>query len=235
MERRVRPPGAAWADAVAEQWVTRLVAQPAMRMCLATGSTPLPVYDRMRRSPELFAGASVVLLDEFGDLSADEPESCDGVLRRHLVDAVPLTDYRSIDSAASDVAAECDAIDAWIDAGPDGLLDLAVLGLGRNGHLGMNEPGSPVDGRTARVELAPSTIEGAERYFAGRARPTWGVTVGLADLLAAREVWVLATGPSKSAIVARCLDGPVTPDVPASLLQRHPTCTWWLDELAAPG
>ena len=98
----------------------------------------------------------------------------------------------------SDLDAECRAVDAWIDAGPDGRLDLAVLGLGVNGHLGMNEPGAAIDGRTARVELAATTVEGAARYFGGRARPTWGVTVGLGDLLGAREVWVLATGAAKA-------------------------------------
>ena len=81
--------------------------------------------------------------------------------------------------------------------------------------------------------LAPSTIDGARRYFDGRHRPTWGVTVGLGDLLRAGEVWVLAAGPTKAAIVARGLEGAVSTDVPASLLQHHPNCTWWLDPAAA--
>ena len=199
-------------------------------MCLATGSTPLPVYERLASAPGAFAAASVLLLDEFGGLPADEPERCDAVLRRVLVDLVEMADYRSIDADADDLDAECTAVDRWIDRGG---LDLAVLGLGVNGHLGMNEPGARPDGRTARVELATSTIEGAQRYISGRHRPTWGVTVGLGDLLRAGEVWVLAAGSTKAEIVARSLQGPVGADVPASLLQDHPNCTWWLDPPAA--
>ena len=183
MERRI---SASWAEEAADAVLERLAARPALRMCLATGSTPLPVYERLAHSPGAFASAAMLLLDEFGGLPADEPERCDAVLRRTLVDHVAPADYRSIDTEAPDLDAECTAIDAWIDAGPGGVIDLAVLGLGVNGHIGMNEPGSAV-GRTARVELATSTVEGAQRYFGGRYRPTWGVTVGLADLLARRR------------------------------------------------
>jgi glucosamine-6-phosphate deaminase len=221
---------AGWVERVADSLLERLSARPSLRMCLATGSTPLPVYERVTAAPDAFSTASILLLDEFGGLPADEPERCDAVLRRVLVDHVELGDYRKIDLDAGDLDAECAAIDEWIDRGG---LDLAVLGLGVNGHLGMNEPGSPPDGRTARVDLAASTIEGAQRYFSGRHRPTWGVTVGLGDLLRAGEVWVLATGPTKADIVARSLQGRAGPDVPASLLQDHPNCTWWLDPPAA--
>ena len=217
---------AGWVERAADALLERLSAHPTLRMCLATGSTPLPVYERVASAPGAFAASSVLLLDEFGGLPPDEPERCDAVLRRVLVDLVEVADYRSIDVDADDLDAECAAVDRWIDRGG---LDLAVLGLGVNGHLGMNEPGSSPDGRTARVELAESTIEGAQRYFAGRHRPTWGVTVGLRDLLRADEVWVLAAGPTKADIVARSLRGPAGTDVPASLLQQHPNCTWWLD------
>ena len=219
-----------WVEEVADALLERLSARPALRMCLATGSTPLPVYERLTATPAAFTAASVLLLDEFGGLPADEPERCDALLRRVLVDQVQPADYRTIAVDADDLDAECAAIDQWIDRGG---LDLAVLGLGVNGHLGMNEPGSDSAGRTARVELATSTIEGAQRYFSGRHRPTWGVTVGLGDLLRAGEVWVLAAGSTKADIVARSLQGQVGADVPASLLQDHPNCTWWLDPPAA--
>lgn len=233
MERVVTVPGAPWCAAVAGRWLELLDARPVARLCLATGSTPLPVYARIAEAHGALGAASVLLLDEFGDLPADEPESCDRVLRRSLIDPAGVADYRSISVGTPDLDGECRAVDGWIDTGPGGCLDLAVLGLGVNGHVGMNEPGSPVDGRTARVELAASTIASAQRYFEGRARPTWGVTVGLGDLLAAREVWVLATGRDKATIVARCFESPATAEVPASLLQDHPNCTWWLDKPSA--
>ncbi|HSR28880.1 MAG TPA: 6-phosphogluconolactonase, partial [Actinomycetes bacterium] len=83
------------------------------------------------------------------------------------------------------------------------------------------------------VELAPATVEASARYFAGRWRPGWGVTVGLADLVAAERVWVLVTGEAKAGAVRACLEEPPDPSRPASLLQGHPGCTWWLDEAAA--
>jgi glucosamine-6-phosphate deaminase len=223
-------PSVEWAAEVAAAWRARLAERPMSRLCLATGSTPIPVYDELARDPgPTWARTSVLLLDEFGALPVDEPESCDAVLRRSLIDHVHPGSYRAIRPDEPDLAAELDEIDHWLDGG----LDLAVLGLGANGHVGMNEPGSPRDARTRRVELAATTVAGAQRYFGGRCAPTWGVTVGVRDLLASREVWVLVTGAAKATIVRECLQGPVTTEVPASLLQEHADCTWWLDEAAA--
>jgi glucosamine-6-phosphate deaminase len=228
---RVLPP-TGWAAAVADAWEERLTERPGLRMCLATGSTPTPVYEAMTARPVSWSDAAVVLLDEWGDIPRDEPGSCDATLRRELLDHVdlPAASFRAIDAWADDLDAECAGVDAWLDGG----LDLAVLGVGTNGHLGMNEPGSPPDARTRRVALAEPTREGARRYFAGRIEPpTWGVTVGLRDLLAADEVWVLATGERKAGVVQASLHGPVATDVPASLVRRHPRLVWWLDEASA--
>lgn len=225
-------PSDGWAGAVADAWVERLTGRPGLRMCLPTGSTPTPLYEAMAGRDTSWRRASVLLLDEWGAIPRDEPGSCDATLRRELLDRVDLPPdrYRPIDAWADDLAAECAAVDAWLDGG----LDLAVLGVGTNGHLGMNEPGSPPDARTRRVDLAPATREGAERYFAGRITPpTWGVTVGLRDILAAAEVWVLATGGHKAAVVRDALAGPVTPELPASVLRGRPHVVWWVDEAAA--
>jgi 6-phosphogluconolactonase/glucosamine-6-phosphate isomerase/deaminase len=229
LQFKVLEPGE-WAGAVAGAWAGLLGERPGLRMCLATGATPLPVYAELRARPVSWARAAVLLLDEFGGLPPGEPGGCDATLRRELVDRVDLAPggYRPIDPGAADLAAECKAVDAWLDAG----LDLAVLGLGGNGHVGMNEPGTSATARTHRVELADTTVEAAAGYLDGR-RPGWGVTVGLADLLAAGRVWMLVTGEAKAEVVRACLEDRPDPSLPASLLQGHPACTWWLDEPAA--
>jgi 6-phosphogluconolactonase/glucosamine-6-phosphate isomerase/deaminase len=139
-----------------------------------------------------------------------------------------LKDVERFDPDAFDPGAE---LERFRDAVQKGF-DLCILGVGLNGHLGMNEPGSPNDAPTRRVELHTSSQASAAKYGV-RQTPTWGVTIGLKELLASEEIWLLATGSSKAEIVARALEGEVTTDVPASLLRQHPNTTAWLDSSAA--
>jgi len=110
-------------------------------------------------------------------------------------------------------------------------IDLAVVGIGGNGHIGMNEPGSTIEQQTRVVDLSPMTSEGALSYGA-TVMPTWGITVGMAELMAAGELWVLATGGHKTDILNRALHGPVDPEAPASFLTEHDNCTFFVDESA---
>ncbi|MGM0819676.1 MAG: 6-phosphogluconolactonase, partial [Actinomycetota bacterium] len=121
-----------------------------------------------------------------------------------------------LDPDAEDLDAECARFRRVV---ADGGLDLCLLGLGANGHVGLNEPGSAPDGPTRRVGLAPASTVAASRY--GDAAPTWGLTLGMAEILEAREVWLLVAGAHKAAVLAEALEGPVTPALPASLLRRH--------------
>lgn len=220
-----------WAATVADRWAERLRERPTLRMCLPTGSTPLPLYAEIATRPVAWTTAEVLLLDEWVGLPPGEPGGCDATLRRSLLDRIDLPEgrYRAIDADADDLRAECAAVDAWLDRG----LDLAIVGLGTNGHIGMNEPGSDPASRTHVLELADDTRSAARRYFGDRAQPTHGVTVGLADLLRAQEVWVLVTGQHKAGVARECLLGAVRPAYPGSLLRDHPRCRWWLDEPAA--
>ena len=223
-----------WADAVATTWIGLLRRQPSLRMCLPTGSTPAPVYDRMvaaHRAGEVsFADATVFLLDEFG-LPAGDPARCDGMLRSALLDHVDLRPERfdRLDVDAADLDAECVRFQTEVERGG---LDLVILGLGTNGHLGLNEPGSAARSPTRRVELAPSTRDGATDYGAERA-PTWGLTLGLGPILDAREVWLLVTGAHKAAILGEVVHGPVSSEVPASFLRTHPRVLVAVDDPAA--
>lgn len=226
---------AAWADHVAGLLADRLAARSDLVVCLPTGSTPLPVYERLPGALAArgvtAAAATIVLLDEYLGLPAGHRARCDQVLRRTVID--PLAPARVIAFEVDGVEpadAACTAFDASVAS--VGGLDLVVLGLGRNGHVGMNEPGSPADAPTRVVELAPSTREAARGYGVDPP-PTHGVTLGMAGILAAHEVWLLATGSAKADILAATLDGPVTTEVPASLLRGHPGLRLIVDDVAA--
>lgn len=204
---------------------------------LPTGGTPLALYRewvRMHREDGLsFAGVSTFNLDEYWPAPAGA--SFADFMREHLFQHVDLRPERIhlLDGAvpAAGVAAECARYEAAIRAA--GGLDLQILGIGVNGHVGFNEPGSPADSRTRRVRLAELTVQRA-----ARSQPAWAgcfeaLTMGVATILEARRIVVLAFGAEKAAIVARALDGPEDADCPASLLRRHPRVEWLLDVAAA--
>ena len=227
----------AWAGGVCAAWEDRLRENPTLRICLPTGLTPAAIYAEMIRRVNAgrvsFARASVFALDEFGGLPADEPGLTRNTLLRQLIEPVDLPSpaFHALDPDAPDVERTCRRYDAAIGAG----FDLVLLGIGLNGHLGMNEPGTAADSATRRVELHESTIQASARYFPDRDPrdlPRWGLTVGLKAILASREVWVIANGSAKAAIVRRAIGGDVTPDVPASLLQRHANCSFFVDAAA---
>jgi glucosamine-6-phosphate deaminase len=226
----------AWAEHVAARFASFLADEPAARVALPTGATPEPVYagivEAVRAGIASFRRADVFLLDEFGGVPPDAKGRCDVMLRRALLDHVDVTPgrYHRLDPEAADIEAMCAAYDAALTPP----LDLVMLGIGRNGHVGMNEPGTPPDSVTRRVELAPSTTQASVRYFGeGAALPTWGITLGLSQILAARTIWMLATGDGKADIVRDVLLEPVSASRPASLLRGHPDCWFLLDAAAA--
>jgi glucosamine-6-phosphate deaminase len=226
---------AGWVNGVCALWADRLRSNPRLKICLPTGLTPVPIYAemvrRVRAGHASFAQATVFALDEFGGLDADEPGRTSHTLRRLLLGDVdlPPAAFHVLDADAPDVERTCRRYEAAIGDG----FDLVLLGVGTNGHLGMNEPGTPPDSPTRRVELHESTIQASARYFPAlpaRDLPRWGLTVGLKQILSSHEVWVLATGSGKAPIVRQAVKGPVTDDVPASLLQRHRSCSWFVDD-----
>ncbi|HEX2221630.1 MAG TPA: glucosamine-6-phosphate deaminase, partial [Candidatus Limnocylindria bacterium] len=224
----VLPPDA-WAGHVADRLVERLTARPTLRICLPTGDTPTPLYDALVGRGAPFGGAEVLLLDEYLGLSEDDPARAGERLRRELIDrlADPPAAYHPIDLAGppDQAAGRHDVLAA---AG----LDLTLVGIGRNGHVGFNEPGSDADSETRVVALAAESRQVAEAYGASEG-PRSGITLGLRRLLESAEIWLLATGRSKAEILARALEGPETPQVPASFLRRHHRLTVLADEAAA--
>ncbi len=170
-------------------------------------------------------------LDEFGGIAPDDPGSTRQMLQRQLIDGVdlPASAFHVPDPAAPDLVQHCLDYDAAIGGG----FDLILLGIGQNGHLGMNEPGSAPDSSTRRVDLHDTTIQSSARYFAHQNLPRWGVTVGLKTVLASTEVWVIANGAGKAEIVGRTVHGDVSASNPASLLRNHPHCSLFIDAEAA--
>jgi glucosamine-6-phosphate deaminase len=222
-------PDDAWAARAAEAFEQRV--RPGLRLCLPTGDTVRPFYREVAERATL-EGVEVFLLDEFGGLPEGDPGRCEELIKRDLLDRLSVAPMiRLPDVDATDPDAESLR---YGDLVADGGIDLAIVGLGGNGHIGMNEPGSTPDLVTRVVNLASSTTEHALLYGATSA-PTWGITIGLAELLQAGEVWLLVTGKHKQEILAKSLEGPIGPGVPASYLRRHPNLIVMADESAALG
>ena len=222
-------PDGRWPEQVAGRWVTFMEGRPAARLCLPTGETPQPVYANAAANVDL-SRCEVFLLDEFG-LPPGDPARCDQMFERDflaLLDNPPMR-VHNLNPQAADLEEECRRFEQLVD---ERSLDLTLLGLGGNGHLGLNEPGSAADAPTRIVQLEASTAMAAGRYGSGTL-PEWGMTLGLRSILASREIWLLVTGAHKAGILERVLHGPVDPDVPGSFLQNHPNALVLADESAA--
>lgn len=177
-----------------------------------------------------FADASIFVLDEFG-LPEGDPARCDSMMRRDLLQHLPGPPARfdALDPGATDLGAECARFSREVTAGG---LNLTLLGLGRNGHLGLNEPGSTRHSITRKVDLAVATREGLTRYGA-RSDTSWGLTLGLSELLESEDIWLLVRGEHKAEILAGTLKDPIGASLPATYLREAPNVVVWADEAAA--
>ncbi len=225
----------AWAEGVAGDLVARLESEPDLRLCLPTGDTPAPVYAalaaRLEAGEASLERATVVLLDEWVGLDPGDPARCDGRLRRELLDRVSLRPAAFHTIRVDELAPE-EAATAHDEVAARGL-SLTLLGLGSNGHVGFNEPGSTPESPTRVVTLEAASGEAAvERYGASRV-PKAGITLGISRLLESDEIWLLVTGARKAEILDQALRGPVGPDVPASFLRSHPRLHVIADTAAA--
>ncbi|MFD1827619.1 MULTISPECIES: glucosamine-6-phosphate deaminase [Mumia] len=202
---------------------------------LATGSSPLGAYQEIVRRVRLGATASPVarrgfLLDEYLGLPAGDPNTYASVIRREVADALGL-DVRGPDGQAADPEQEAERYGREVVAAS---VAVQVLGIGRNGHLGFNEPGSSLDSQTRVVRLTESTRRDNARFFDSPADvPTHAITQGLATLMQARRLVLIALGERKAEAVHAALHGPVDPACPASVLQRHPDAYVVTDREAA--
>jgi galactosamine-6-phosphate isomerase len=197
--------------------------QPAALLCLAAGATPTRTYqllaERHAAEPGMFARVRILKLDEWGDLAMADPATCERYLRDCLVDALGLGNrYVGFDSSPADPEAECGRIADWLAR--NGPIDACILGLGVNGHIGFNEPAPSLRPHAHAARLADASLGHA---MLGRAhgRPAYGLTLGMADLLHARECLLLVSGTTKREPLRRLVDGQITTEFPASLLALH--------------
>jgi glucosamine-6-phosphate deaminase len=226
---------AALARTLADRVIGAIADRPGLVLGLPTGRTPLPFYETLRQlSRERQTDWSRVRtfnLDEFVGLVAGSAGSYRAYMQRELFDAVNLPADRIgfLDGMAVDLEAECERYERAIETA--GGIDLMILGLGTNGHIGFNEPGPALEARTHRARLLPATRAGNQAWFGGDpARvPAEALSMGMGTILRAREVVLIATGAAKAATVERMLKGPITTELPASFLQLHPHAAVMLD------
>ena len=229
------------ASRLAARIMARLVRRkPRCVLGLATGATPVATYAelvRLHREEGLdFSHVTTFNLDEYVGLGPDHPASYHAYMRRHLFSGVDLEPRRIHvpDGLAQDIAREClDYEEAIFQAGG---VDLQLLGLGVDAHIGFNEPTSSLGSRTRIKTLDDSTVEANARFFReGEAVPRHVITMGIQTIMGADHCLVLAFGNGKARAVARMVEGPVTAMAPASVLQMHPHVTVLLDGPAAEG
>lgn len=207
---------------------------PGAALGLPTGATPIPMYEELARMAAArtcdLSGATVWAIDEFCGVAPETPGTNASYYRQHL--SVPVRELYCPNAADNHPARHIEEYAAAIRS--TGGLDLAVLGVGTNGHVAFNEPGSGRDAPARLVDLEAESRAAHAEAFGGLANvPAQGMTLGIADLLEARAIIVLATGAHKAEVVRAAVEDPPTAGVPASWLQTHERVVWLLDVTAA--
>lgn len=207
------------------------LAKGAKTLGLATGSSPETFYQEIIKSSLDVSDLTSVNLDEYVGLPADHDQSYHYFMQTHLFNQKPFKESFVPDGMASDLTAAAKAYDQILQDHP---VDFQILGIGGNGHIGFNEPGTPFDSQTHIVDLADNTIQANSRFFASSADvPKQAISMGIASIMAAKQIVLFAYGAKKAQAIAKMVQGPVTEDLPASILQEHPDVTIILDGEAA--
>ena len=198
---------------------------------LATGSTPETLYQEMVKSDVDFSHCVSINLDEYIGLSGDNDQSYRYFMNSHLFNQKPFKATYVPNGKAEDLAAECRHYEEILANHP---IDIQILGIGENAHIGFNEPGTPFDAPTQVVELTESTINANKRNFEKiEDVPTTAISMGIGSIMKSKKVILIAYGEAKAEAIANTINGEMTTDVPASVLQKHPDVTIILDDAAS--
>lgn len=225
-------------QAAATLLAAQLISKPNSVLGLATGSTPIPTYQALislyKAGVVDFSSASSFNLDEYVGLPAGHPCSYHSFMREQLFDHVnmPADHIHIPDGNAADPQTECARYDQAITAA--GGIDMQVLGIGRNGHIGFNEPDDHFTYETHVITLTDSTIDANTRFFNNRDEvPRHAISMGVGNIMKAKTVVLVANGEDKAQAIHDTVKGDITPNVPASILRCHPNCLIFVDEAAA--
>ena len=218
-------------------WITRqLDGKKRLLFCLATGSTPVRTYElvapKARKSPALFDPLRVLKLDEWLGLPASDPGTCEAYLQRRVIRPWGISQRHFVRFGTNprQPDKECKRIEDWLAR--NGPIDLCVLGLGSNGHLGFNEPGRALCPAVHRARLSEETR--AHKMVSHSAfTPAYGLTLGMAEILQARQILLLVSGAHKRKPLHRLLQGEISTEFPASLLHLHARTTVLCDREAS--
>lgn len=238
MQIVILPTASDVAEYGAQLFIRQLSNKPNSVLGLATGSTPLALYQQLIRACQQqqvsFVKVKTFNLDEYLGLSGEHPQSYRYFMQQHLFNHIDVQPENTAvpDGAAADPIAACLQYEHQISQA--GGIDLQLLGLGRNGHIGFNEPSSGLRSRTRIKTLTPATIKDNARFFrTDEYQPHLSITMGIGTILDARKVLLLATGTSKADAVKAMIEGPLCAACPASALQLHQQAIVVLDEAAA--
>ena len=212
--------------------------KPTANLGLATGSTPIKMYELMvkdhKENGTSYQDIKSYNLDEYYGLEKTHPQSYYYFMQKHLFSSIDIKPENiHVPSEAGDIQENCDEYNKMLAENP---IDIQLLGIGSNGHIGFNEPGTSFDSVTHKVDLKLSTIEdNARLFFNGKIEdvPTQAVSMGIANIMKAKKVLLIASGEGKAKAIQATVEGPKTTDVPASALQDHPDCILIVDEAAA--
>ncbi|KRL88140.1 glucosamine-6-phosphate deaminase [Lacticaseibacillus pantheris] len=198
---------------------------------LATGSSPVDLYNDMTSSDLDFSKMTSVNLDEYVGLDTKNDQSYHYFMNEHLFSKKPFKQSFVPDGQAADIEQAAKDYDQIIEEHP---IDIQLLGIGRNGHIGFNEPGTPFDEGTHKVTLTQSTIDANARFFEHEEDvPRYAISMGIGSIMKSKQIILLAFGEDKADAIKATVEGPVTEDVPASVLQNHDNVIVFVDEAAA--
>lgn len=207
------------------------MAKGAKTLGLATGSTPLAFYDEIRKSDLDFSDMTSVNLDEYVGLAADNDQSYHYFMQENLFRAKSFKESFLPNGLASDLQEETRRYDQVIAEHP---IDFQILGIGHNGHIGFNEPGTSFDVTTHVVNLTEDTIKANSRFFDSIDDvPKQAISMGIQSIMQSKMIVLMAYGQGKADAIKQMIEGPVTEDLPASVLQKHPNVVVIVDEAAA--